>query len=508
MTLTNRFSIFLLGVLAVVLAGFTCALYFLAHWYLHRELDDRLNAELEKLTAAAEIKTPQLLEWEPEKHNLITGIDTGLEHARWIVRERGNQVVDRSKNLDNSPDFDILLAEAAVDSSTEHSMSADIFNVAAPQTWRLRSMRLRPPNPAPDFEATPRTIRKRIYPELVVIAAFSTKPVEQKLQALLSWSAALSVILWLSTAFVGRWLCHRALRPLHRMATSARALPATEIHRRIPLPGTRDELDELGVAFNELLGRVQVAMECQQRFASQASHQLRTPLAILLGHLQVALRRERTSEEYRRALTRAEVKGQQLTRIIEALLFLTRAETEGALPELAEIDIADWMPEHIAKWSSHERFPDLTFRIAQTPLRVIAHPELLGQAFDNLLENACKYSSPGSPVQVVVERDNQTVKLLVQDSGVGMDQDDLTHLFEPFFRSPYAREQGIAGTGLGLAVVRRIASAFKGTIRVQSIRGSGSVFILELPASSIAMAAALRPKRVEPPEESAYPSTN
>ena len=397
MTLTNRFSVFLLGVLALVLVGFTCALYLLARTYLQRELDDRLNSELDTLTAAVEIKSPQLLEWEPEKHHLVTGLDTRSEYARWVVRERNNQVVDHSKNLDHSPDFDILLAATAIDPLSESGVSGATFSVAPSETWRFRSKRFLPPNPTSGIEANPRPGRKRIYPELVLSVALSTKPAQEKLNALLLWSSTLSVILWLSTAIVGRWQLSSALRPLHLMAGSARTLPATEIHRRIPLPGTRDELDELGVAFNELLGRVQVAMECQQRFASQASHQLRTPLAILLGHLQMALRRERTPEEYRRALMRAEIKGQQLTRIIEALLFLTRAESEGAEPELTEIDIVEWLPEYLAKWSGHERFPDFIVRIAETTVRVMAHPELLGQAFDNLLENACKYSPPGKP---------------------------------------------------------------------------------------------------------------
>jgi signal transduction histidine kinase len=499
MTLTNRFSIFLLGVLALVLVGFTSALYFMARAYLHRELDDRLNSELETLITAAEIKTPQLLQWEPEKHPLGTGLDTSPEYARWIVRERNGQLVDHSRNLDHSPDIDTLVVATALDPLSESGVRGGTFSITPSETLRFRSKRLLPPNPTPVLETNQRAGRKRTYPELVMSVALSTKPTEQKLNALLLWSSTLSVGLWLSTAIVGRWLCRRALRPLHQMAGSARVLPATELHRRIPLPGTHDELDDLGVAFNELLGRVQVAMECQQRFASQASHQLRTPLAVLLGYLQMALRRERTPEEYRQALMRAEIKGQHLTRIIEALLFLTRAESEGASPELTEIDLAEWLAEYLAKWSGHERFPDFTVRIGETPVRVMAHRELLGQAIDNLLENACKYSASGSPIQVSVERGEQSVKLLVQDSGVGMDEEDLARLFEPFFRSRRAREQGIAGTGLGLAVTRQIVSAFEGSIRVQSTLGRGSVFILELPVSTLAAGSSPEHAQVDQP---------
>src|SRR5262249_40883709 len=115
---------------------------------------------------------------------------------------------------------------------------------------------------------------------------------------------------------------------------------------------------------------------------------------------------------------------------------------------------------------------------------VLANPELLGQALDNLLENACKYSSPGSPIEVHVERGERSAKLFVQDRGMGISEEDIGRLFEPFYRSAQVRRQGIGGVGLGLAVVRRIASACNGSIEARSTPGQGSTFILELPAPS------------------------
>jgi len=482
MTLTNRLSLFFLIVLGIVLAGFTGALYLLAHSYLYGEADDRLNAALDTLTASVEIKTPQLLEWEPEKHQLVTGIENDLEEPRWIVRDRWNQVVDRSRNLKASPDFDPISAHTVFDPSVPLSQYTNTFK-ANGQSWRLRTVRLHPPSPVDESEGRPRSGKKRVFGELVVNAAVSLKPAEDKLGALLLWSTALSLGLWLSAAFVGRWLCRRALRPLHRMASAAHSLPATELHRRIPLPGTRDELDDLGAAFNELLGRVQIAMACQQRFASQASHQLRTPLTILLGQIEVALRRERSPEEYRQTLERAEAKGQQLTRIIEALLFLSRTESEGALPQLVDVDMTQWLPAHLAKWSGHARFPDISTAMDLGPIRAIVHPELLGQAVDNLIENACKYSPAGSSIRLSVERQERVVKLQIRDQGMGMDREEMDHIFDPFFRSQRVRQQGIGGVGLGLSIVRRIAVALGGSIQVQSASGQGSTFTFELQAS-------------------------
>src|SRR5262249_7128735 len=127
-----------------------------------------------------------------------------------------------------------------------------------------------------------------------------------------------------------------------------------------------------------------------------------------------------------------------------------------------------------------ERSADICARLAtEAPAWVMGQPQLLGQLLDNLLDNACKYSSPGTPITVEVGRDGGCVTLAVEDHGVGLEADDMPHLFEPFYRSLKARRR--PGVGLGLAVVERIAHVFGGTIRAESAQGRGSRFILRLP---------------------------
>ena len=251
---------------------------------------------------------------------------------------------------------------------------------------------------------------------------------------------------------------------------------------RLPSPGTRDELEDFARSFNGLLDRLHVALERQRQFTGQASHQLRTPLAALIAAIEVARRRPRNVEEHELVLDRLHEDAVRLWRVVEALLFLARAEAEAALPDLERLDLADWAADHLRTWSGHERASDLLFDrrdgdSSWTP----AHRPLLGQLLDNLLENACKYSEPGTPIVVRAWGEPDAVALSVEDRGYGIPAGDLPRVFEPFYRAESARRLGRAGVGLGLAVASRIAVTHGGTITAESEPGRGSRFVVRLP---------------------------
>jgi signal transduction histidine kinase len=263
------------------------------------------------------------------------------------------------------------------------------------------------------------------------------------------------------------------------MAQSARAMPFDDC--RLPSPGTRDELEEFATSFNGLLDRLHVALERQRQFTGQASHQLRTPLAALVAAIEVARRRRHTALEYERVLDRLHDDAVRLWRVVEALLFLARADAEAALPDLERIDLAVWSADHLLNWSGHDRAGDLRLDGCDGPrVWARAHRPLLAQLLDNLLENACKYSEPGAPIIVRAWREPEAVALAVEDRGCGIPPEDLPRIFEPFYRAESARRLGRAGVGLGLAVARRIAAAHGGTITAESEPGRGSRFVVRL----------------------------
>jgi len=462
LSLAGRLSAFFLVALAAVLIGFSAALYLLARTYLHRQVDARLAAALDTLAAAAEVE-PGGVSWEPEERRLTLGTDPGEDQVRWLIRDEAGRAVDRSANsaaADPPPGWD-----------RERGPAPPGRRTLAP--WRVEGRRLQPDRrgaPGPGAE-----------PSLVLLAAASLRPAAVALRNLALALAVLSAALWLLAAALGLRLSRRALAPLTRMAAAAREMTADDRGQRLPGPGTGDELADLGGAFNGLLDRLNEAFQRQRQFTGDASHQLRTPLAAMRGQVEVALRRDRPAEEYRRVLGLVLGRAAQLGQIVESLLYLARADAEVGRPALEAVDLAAWVPAHLQSWDGHPRAPDLAAAVPPDgPAWARVHRPLLGQALDNLLDNACKYSEPGTPIVVRVERGPTGPAVAVEDRGEGVPAEELPHLFEPFYRSPRARHRQ-AGSGLGLAVARRIVAAFGGAILVRSEPGAGSRFVIDLP---------------------------
>lgn len=506
MTLTARFSAIFLAALGLALGTFSTALYLSARAYLDRRVHERLDAALAILAAAAEVH-PGGVEWEPGERALWLGRESGADRLRWLVLNDQGKAIDRSPNLDEDDTLAARLARAVDPVGKEdrdrgadpahnrdHGHSRDLGRIADRDgdDWRVARRVLRP-GALPDGRAMSTTTTTTDEPQrpegfapfLVLVAAAPLGPTEATLATLGGMLVALSAAIWLAAAGLCRWLSRRALAPLARLVASARGLDAADPGWSLALAGTGDELDDLGRAFNDLLARLHVAFERQRRFSGDASHQLRTPLTVLIGQLQVALRHERSGDEYRRALASALGRAEQLARIVEALLFLSRAETESAIPGVEPIELEHWVAEHLGgRLAPEGAAPPVRFEPSGDELEIRAHPALLGQLLDNLLDNAAKYGRAGragGDVVVATRRDGESAVLSVTDRGPGIAAEDLPHLFEPFYRSAQARRQGTTGVGLGLAIVRRIATASGGSVAVRSAPGAGATFEVRFP---------------------------
>ena len=465
-TLTNRLLLFFLGGLAVVLGAFSGTMYALVRTHLSRQLNERATATLDTLVAATEVEGDGL-EWEPNDRRILLRGE-GSPFA-WAIFDEGDGRIDGSPNpivpLDAYAGPEPDVAPSRVTVSWE----------GVP--WRVVRRTLRHPKPE---DVRSEATRKR-YRSLTFVTAWSTAPVSDTLRTLASVLGSVSVALWVTVGFCGRWVCRWALIPVIRMTAASKRLRADAPHERLPVPPARDELRDLAVAFNDGLTRLQDAYERQRRFTAEVSHQLRTPLAAMLGQLEVALRRDRDPDEYRRVIATAITQSGRLSRVIEMLLYLARADAEATLPGREDIDLAEWLPRHLSEgWSDHPRFAEIHLEASLPGLfRIAAQPFLLGHALDNLLDNALKYSTTGSPVTVTVERDERGIRLAVMDRGRGIEAADVKLVWTPFFRANDVKKSGIDGVGLGLAVASRIVASTGGTIHVESRPGGGSRFVMQ-----------------------------
>lgn len=486
MSLASRISAFFLAALALVLVGFSITLYFLARNRLHAELDSQLFGAIETLSVAAEIE-PDRVEWRPALRPPAFALP-GAAPILWAVVDDRGRIVDKVESSANTP----FLPEIGVHQLRVVRPISLSRTDGSGKRWRLAIRRLQPVRltegelrPDPESEE-PFHLREEppptVHRALTLVAAAPLARMEASLVAI-GWSlAGLTFLLWLLAVGGGRKLSRRALLPVSQMATAARGMSVDDLGQRLPGPGTRDELDDLASSFNGLLTRLHEALERRKRFAGDASHQLRTPLAAILGQIEVARRRDRTNEEYRQVLDQVHSEGRRLQRIVEALLFLSRAESDAALPDLERVELAQWLNDHLEGWSIHPRAIDLTSEIAiDTATCAEVHPPLLAQLLDNLLENAFKYSDSGSPVCVRLNREPGGVSLTVEDRGVGLTPEEIPQVFEPFFRSPRARLRASSGIGLGLSVAKRITEAFGGRLVAENRAGKGSRFTVHLP---------------------------
>src|SRR5260370_23576361 len=174
------------------------------------------------------------------------------------------------------------------------------------------------------------------------------------------------------------------------MAQAGRTMSGDGLHQRLPGPGTGEELEDLNRAFNDLLARLQESFDRQRRFTGDASHQLRTPLAAMLGQVEVALRHPRSEAEYQRVLGLVRDQACHMRQIVELLLFLARADAESRQPHLDRLELTGWLRDHVQSWADHPRAADVRFeQPADCPLWPDAHPPLLGPLVGTHWAAAC-----------------------------------------------------------------------------------------------------------------------
>jgi heavy metal sensor kinase len=474
-TLTTRLSLFFSLLLAVVLAGFSTTLYLLAAAHFQRQADERLTAALSTLVAAAEV-TSEGIVWDLSERRLDLPAAGFGGPVAWQVHDECGNVIDYSRQPDaNSLPITSPKEELVAWNNAQWLMrQARVEYASAGATGTAL---LQPAQPDDDPK----------YPAVLIAAAVSLAPAAALLRELALALGGLSLTIWLIAWIAGRVVCRRALLPVRRMAAAAREIRGDELQRRLPPVATSDELQELCAAFNSLLDRLHSAFERERQFTADASHQLRTPLAAILGQVEVALRRERSAEEYRRVLSTVHDKAGHLTGIMESLLFLARADANKQCLERTTIDLTQWLQLLLQSWSHHERFSDITAVVdGHGPCSVEVHPALLDELLNILLDNACKFSQPGSPIAVRLQRRGSVAYLNVEDNGCGIDDADLPHLFMPFVRGAEARDRKIEGVGLGLSIAKRLAAALGGRLEVTSRIGKGSCFTLIVPIATLA----------------------
>src|SRR5713101_7192757 len=293
-------------------------------------------------------------------------------------------------------------------------------------------------------------------------------------------------VLLLCAAAGGYWMSRRALAPVDQITQTARSISVQNLSSRLVVPQTRDELQRLSETLNSMLERLEAAFKKITQFTADASHELRTPVAVMRTRAELSLRKPRSAEEYREALTQVHSELVKISSLVEKLMLLARSDYGAETLQLATSNLAEIVREACDQGTTLAESKQIDFHkdIPKEPVWIDADPNALGRLFLILIDNAVKYTPPGGRVDVVVKGEGGSALGEVRDTGIGIAEEDLPHVFERFYRADKARSRESGGVGLGLSIGRWIAEAHAGTIEVQSSLGHGSVFQVRLPLAN------------------------
>jgi signal transduction histidine kinase len=249
------------------------------------------------------------------------------------------------------------------------------------------------------------------------------------------------------------------------------------------VPQTHDELQRLSETLNSMLERLEAAFKKIIQFTADASHELRTPVAVMRTRTELSLRKPRSADEYRETLAQVHSELEKTSELVERLMLLARADYGVEALQLSTTDLREIVREVCGQGKMLSAAKEIDFRqqIQEIPLWVKADAHALRRLFLILVDNAVKYTPQGGRVDVVVGQENGFAIGEVRDTGIGIAPEDLPNVFERFYRADKARSRESGGVGLGLSIGRWIAEAHGGTIDVQSSPGGGSIFRVRLP---------------------------
>ncbi|MFH6942440.1 sensor histidine kinase [Flavobacterium sp. FlaQc-50] len=280
--------------------------------------------------------------------------------------------------------------------------------------------------------------------------------------------------------FIARFFAGRSIKPINAITNTSKSITRDNLKTRIPLPKTKDELYTLSETINSLLNRIEDAIEREKQFTSDASHELRTPLTVIKGTLEVLIRKQRDSKEYEEKVNFCIAEVDHLNRLVDQLLLMARSENkndnikyESVYLNALILDVLTLNSEKI----NHKKI-NMKFE-AEADYYIHSDNYLVLTILRNIISNAIKYTSEAGEISISLTRQEDQIRCTVTDNGIGIDQEDLETIFNPFYRSKSSEHPEIKGTGLGLSIVKRIADLLSIIFKVNSNKGKGTTVILD-----------------------------
>lgn len=285
----------------------------------------------------------------------------------------------------------------------------------------------------------------------------------------------------LATGIMGAFIAKVTLRPVDNMIKTIHEITAENMKLKLRIPGTKDEIQKLAETFNVMLERLDEAFTSQRQLFEDLSHELKTPLTILKGEFEVILKKIRSQGEYEYILKSSLEEVNRIIRLAEDLLLLARLDSKEVSPRKEKFDLASLIQGVVNNMKPLAELKEIlaSFNSKTGEIMLNGDKDQLKTVFLNMLDNAIKYTGPGGAIDVSLEKDESLAQVKIQDTGIGILQDELSRIFDRFYRVDKSRNS--PGFGLGLSIARSIVEAHGGNIRAESRPDKGTTFIISLP---------------------------
>ncbi len=441
-----------------------CAALYVGVWYsLHREVDRFLEGEIREFVGVVQehrfnfAEAQQLI-----RHHL--GSRTRVDLTFRVLDPHGSPVLT---------------------SSVEDPIPAEYTSRGSPGATRFETLQV--PGYRHAMRVCSAPMRGPTDELFIAQASYALDHVGASLSMFRTVSMIALLAAVMLSVIGGRLLARRSLKPLHRMIGTAQRISANSLSERLPRSHNRDELDRLAETLNDLLDRIQQYVRRMQQFTADASHELRSPLAALQGNAEVALARERTVDELRGVIESSIDHYRRLCRLTEDLLLLARMDAEEDILQRERFSLDQAVDDVVDLYgpTAAEAGLELLFE-EREPVTLSGDGGRLRQVVANLVDNAIKYTRPPGRIGISLTRENGMAVIRVADTGVGISEPEISHVFDRFYRVDRARGSGgQRGAGLGLAICQSIVRGHKGTIALQNGPQGGTVVTVALPVSAL-----------------------
>jgi heavy metal sensor kinase len=466
-----RFTLWYLVVLGIALAALSVGAYYYLSRTLYQNLDDSLELRAAQISNIGEVLVSVAEGQFEEEVGEVVYFYFRSEDQLLYLAPRDINVSINTEMVEQAISGRSTFATVETTEGTELRIFATPFIPARPV--------MLPPSGMPGPTAT----RVNIESAALVIGR-PTEDIKQALDRLLHTLMIAVPLTLVAAGGGGVFLARRALKPVDEMTQKARSIEESDLSQRIEVK-TKDELGRLASTLNEMFGRLEKAFKRQKQFTSDASHELRAPLAIIEAESTLTLQKDRPRNDYRKSLETISQEAHRMARIVDQLLALARTESGEEKLSLRKVNLSRLVSKLGSDVEMLCRDRGLNYELGQMESLVVKGDRTkLRQLFLNILDNAIKYTPSGGKVSVSVHPEGEMAVVSVCDTGIGIPPEDLPHIFERFYRVDKARSRSEGGSGLGLAIAQRIAEMHGGRIEAESKIGAGSTFRVYLPLAS------------------------